>query len=82
MRQGFWNKKARRRSFFASTARKPATSVTSRPTSSTPTIGALLSIMAYRRGLPLTMRSCFYPLWGKGIEGWKGDILCGNQPKS
>ena len=25
------------------------------------TIGALLSIMAYRRGLPLTMRSCFYP---------------------
>ncbi len=31
--------------------------------------------MAYRRGLPLTMRSCFYPLWGKGIEGWKGDVV-------
>ena len=27
-------------------------------------IGALMSLMSYRRGLPLTMRSCFYPLWG------------------
>ena len=32
-------------------------------------IGALLAIMSYRRGLPMTMRSCFYPLWGKQIEG-------------
>jgi choline-glycine betaine transporter len=38
-------------------------------------IAALLSIMSYRRGLPLTMRSCFYPLWGKGIEGWRGDVV-------
>ena len=42
-------------------------------------IGGLMSLMAYRRDLPLSMRSCLYPLWGKGIEGWKGDILCGNQ---
>ena len=38
-------------------------------------IGALMSIMSYRRGLPLTMRSCFYPLWGKAIEGWRGDVV-------
>ena len=38
-------------------------------------IGALLAIMSYRRGLPMTMRSCFYPLWGKQIEGWRGDII-------
>jgi len=38
-------------------------------------IAALLGIMSYRRGLPMTMRSCFYPLWGKGIEGWKGDVI-------
>ena len=28
-------------------------------------IGALLAIMSYRRGLPRTMRTCFYPLWGR-----------------
>lgn len=38
-------------------------------------IGALLSLMCYRRGLPMTMRSCFFPLWGKGIEGWRGDVV-------
>ncbi|KAH8076698.1 BCCT, betaine/carnitine/choline family transporter [Aureococcus anophagefferens] len=38
-------------------------------------IGALMSLMAYRRDLPLSMRSCLYPLWGKGIEGWKGDAI-------
>jgi choline-glycine betaine transporter len=38
-------------------------------------IGALMAIMSYRRGLPMTMRSCFYPLWGKGIEGWRGDLV-------
>ena len=34
-----------------------------------------MAIMSYRRGLPMTMRSCFYPLWGKGIEGWRGDVV-------
>ena len=38
-------------------------------------IGATMSLMAYRRGLPLSMRSCLYPLWGKSIEGWKGDVV-------
>ena len=38
-------------------------------------IGALMGLLSYRRGLPMTMRSCFYPLWGKQIEGWRGDIV-------
>jgi choline-glycine betaine transporter len=38
-------------------------------------IGALMALLSYRRGLPMTMRTCFYPLWGKGIEGWRGDIV-------
>ena len=38
-------------------------------------IGSLLGIMSYRRGLPMTMRSCFYPLWGKQIQGWRGDVV-------
>ena len=23
----------------------------------------------------MTIRSCFYPLWGKQIEGWRGDVV-------
>jgi choline-glycine betaine transporter len=23
----------------------------------------------------MTMRTCFYPLWGKQIEGWRGDVV-------
>merc|ERR1719421_2072249 len=38
-------------------------------------IGALMGLLSYRRGLPMTMRSCFYPLWGKQIEGWRGDVV-------
>ena len=38
-------------------------------------IGSLLGILSYRRGLPMTMRTCFYPLWGKQIEGWRGDVV-------
>ncbi|KAJ1459241.1 BCCT family transporter-domain-containing protein [Pelagophyceae sp. CCMP2097] len=38
-------------------------------------VGATLSILHYRRGLPLTLRSLFYPLWGKLIEGWRGDVV-------
>ena len=38
-------------------------------------IGSLLGLMSYRRGLPMTMRSCFYPLWGKQIQGWRGDVV-------
>ncbi|CAH0373483.1 unnamed protein product [Pelagomonas calceolata] len=38
-------------------------------------IGALMGLLSYRRGLPMTMRTCFYPLWGKQIEGWRGDVV-------
>jgi len=45
-------------------------------------IALLLGILAYRRGLPLTMRTCLYPLLGKrvyrkfGIIGNLTDIFC------
>lgn len=35
----------------------------------------LLSFLAYRKGLPATMRSCFYPLLGKSIQGIFGDLV-------
>ena len=28
-----------------------------------------------REGLPLTMKSCFYPLIGDRIFGWPGDLI-------
>ena len=31
--------------------------------------------MAYRENLPLTMKSCFYPLIGEQIFGWIGDSI-------
>ena len=31
--------------------------------------------MSYREKLPLTMKSCFYPLIGDGIFGWMGDFI-------
>ena len=31
--------------------------------------------MSYREKLPLTMKSCFYPLIGDGIFGWVGDFV-------
>ena len=38
-------------------------------------VGLTLAIMAHREGLPLTMKSCFYPLIGDKIFGWVGDIV-------
>ena len=38
-------------------------------------VGLLLSLMSYREKLPLTMKSCFYPLIGDGIFGWVGDFI-------
>lgn len=35
----------------------------------------LLSFMAYRKGLPITMRTTLYPLLGKKIEGRAGDLI-------
>ena len=31
--------------------------------------------MSYRENLPLTMKSCFYPLIGDSIFGWVGDFV-------
>ena len=29
----------------------------------------------HREGLPMTMKSCFYPLMGDKIFGWMGDLI-------
>ena len=34
-----------------------------------------LSFSFHREGLPLTMKSCFYPLIGDLIFGWPGDLV-------
>ena len=34
-----------------------------------------LAIFAYNKGLPMTMRSVFYPLLGERIWGWPGHII-------
>ena len=34
----------------------------------------------FREGLPLTMKSCFYPLIGDKIFGWPGDLVTPPQP--
>ena len=38
-------------------------------------LGILIGLMAYREGLPMTMKSCFYPLIGDRIFGWMGDLI-------
>ena len=38
-------------------------------------VGLLLAFLCYRRGLPMTMRSCLYPLLGEKIYGWMGDFV-------
>ena len=37
-------------------------------------VGLLLAFVGYRQGLPMTMRSCLYPLIGDKIYGWMGDM--------
>ena len=37
--------------------------------------GLLMSIVTYRKGLPMTIRSCFYPLVGERIFGYFGDMI-------
>ncbi len=34
-----------------------------------------LAIFAYNKGLPLTMRSIFYPVFGERVWGWPGHII-------
>merc|ERR1719244_750375 len=38
-------------------------------------VGLLLAIMSHRAGLPLTIKSCFYPLIGDKVFGWPGDLM-------
>ena len=38
-------------------------------------VGLLLAFVGYRKGLPMTMRTCFYPLIGDKIYGWMGDVI-------
>ena len=34
-----------------------------------------LALFAYNKGLPLTMRSVFYPIFGERIWGWTGHVI-------
>ena len=38
-------------------------------------VGLALGFFAYNRGLPLTIRSVFYPLLGDRIWGWPGHVI-------
>ena len=38
-------------------------------------VGMLLALLCYRQGLPMSMKSCFYPLIGDRIYGWIGDFI-------
>ena len=34
-----------------------------------------LAFFTFNRGLPLTLRSAFYPLFGERVWGWTGNII-------
>jgi len=38
-------------------------------------VGLALAFFAYNKGLPLTIRSVFYPLLGDRIYGWPGNVI-------
>jgi len=38
-------------------------------------MGAVIAIMTYRRGYPMTIRYCFTPLIGDMVYGWMGDVV-------
>ncbi|MCQ0969788.1 BCCT family transporter [Paracoccus sp. TK19116] len=38
-------------------------------------VALALALFAYNKGLPLTMRSVFYPIFGERIWGWPGHII-------
>ena len=38
-------------------------------------VGLLLGLLSHREGLPMTIKSCFYPLIGNRIFGWMGDAI-------
>jgi len=39
------------------------------------TMGAVLAIMSYRRGFPMTIRYCLWPILGEKCYGWMGDCV-------
>jgi len=38
-------------------------------------MGAVIAIMTFRRGYPMTIRYCFTPLIGDRVYGWMGDVV-------
>ncbi|RDC67763.1 BCCT family transporter [Rhodovulum sp. 12E13] len=38
-------------------------------------VALALSLFAYNKGLPLTLRSCFYPIFGEKVWGWPGNVI-------
>ncbi len=38
-------------------------------------VGLSLAIFAYNKGLPLSIRSIFYPIFGERVWGWTGHII-------
>jgi choline-glycine betaine transporter len=38
-------------------------------------VGALLGVLHWRKGLPMTMKTCFYPLIGKRVYSAWGDVI-------
>ncbi|MEM6624560.1 MAG: BCCT family transporter [Pseudomonadota bacterium] len=38
-------------------------------------VGLTLAIFAYNKGLPMTLRSAFYPLLGERVWGWPGHLI-------
>lgn len=38
-------------------------------------MGLSLAYFTYSRGLPLTIRSVFYPFFGNRIYSWVGDVI-------
>ena len=38
-------------------------------------VALALAFFTYNRGLPLTIRSAFYPIFGKAVWGWPGHII-------
>lgn len=38
-------------------------------------IGLALAFFAFNKGLPLSIRSCFYPILGERVWGWMGDLI-------
>lgn len=38
-------------------------------------VALALALFSFNKGLPLTLRSCFYPIFGERIWGWPGHVI-------